>query len=484
MKRILSIGFFLFTAFSFCQNIINWNNAADVSNMSMYGNNFPRIVVDANGNPLVIWNNGSNLYFSRWNGTGFLTPIQLNTNGSSVAGANWMGPDIASRGDTVYVVYKTKPENDTSSHIWCIRSFDGGITFNTANRVDYIGNNFSRFPTITIDNLGNPIIGFMEFDAAFADPQWVVSNSLDFGNTFSNPIQASGWSGPNSEVCDCCPSKIISNGLNVAMPYRDNNSNIRDTWSGISSDGGNTFTHGINVDQLNWTIMSCPASGPDGVIVEDTLITTYMSAAGGSYRVYYNKSSMTSSFGSSAIPLDQFTPATLNSQNFPRVDYNLGSLVFAWKQISGGVQELAIQFTENTQNGINPTQEVIDQNNIGGVDVALFNGQMWVVWEDESSGTVKYRNGNYTSQATLISKDKSSIKATPNPSSNQWVISGEEINNNTLIVLSTINGNPINVMSIENDHSVILDNTQLASGIYIATLYTNDGKVAIRLMKN
>lgn len=193
---------------------------------------------------------------------------------------------------------------------------------------------------------------------------------------------------------------------------------------------------------------------------------------------------MTSNFGSSAIPLDQFTPATLNSQNFPRVDYNLGSLVFAWKQISGGIQELAIQFTENIQNGINPTQEVIDQNNIGGVDVALYNGQIWVVWEDESSGTVKYRNGNYTSQATLISKDKFSIKATPNPSSNQWVISGEEINNNSLIILSTINGNPINVMSIENDHSVILDNTQLTSGIYFATLYTNAGKVVIRLMKN
>jgi hypothetical protein len=484
MKSILSIGFCCSILWANCQNVIAWSNASEISSMAMYGNNFPRIVMDGSGNPMVIWNNSSNLYFSKWTATSFSAPIQLNPIGSNIAGANWMGPDIASKGDTVYVVYKNSPENDTSSHIWCIRSFDGGLTFNSPVRVDYIANNYARFPTVSVNNSGNAIIGFMEFNASFTDPKWVVTKSMDFGNTFSLPVSASGWSGANSEVCDCCPSKIISNGSYVALPYRDNFGNIRDTWCGISLDGGNTFAHGIDLDQLNWSIMACPSSGPDGVIVGDTLITTYMSGASGSNLVYYNKSSLLSNLGTSAIPLDQITPVSLNSQNFPRVDYNLGSLVFAWKQVSGGVQELAVQFTENAMIGMNPTQEIIDQNYVGGVDVALSNGQVWVIWEDENSGTVKFKKGNYNSQTNLVQKNQVTVKAIPNPSSDQWVISGDEINNNTMVELTTINGNHIQNMCIHNGESIIINNTLLTSGIYFATVTTEAGKITLRLMKD
>jgi len=175
---------------------------------------------------------------------------------------------------------------------------------------------------------------------------------------------------------------------------------------------------------------------------------------------------------------------SLNSQNFPRVDYNLGSLVFAWKQVSGGVQELAVQFTENTMIGMNPTQEIIDQNYVGGVDVSLSNGQIWVVWEDESSGTVKFKKGTYNGQANVIQKDQFTLQVVPNPSSDQWVISGDKINNNTTVELTTINGNRIENVSVYNGESIIINNTQLISGIYLATVITEKGKITLRLVKD
>lgn len=85
----------------------------------------------------------------------------------TVAGAGWMGPDIAAHGDTVYVVFKQSPEGSDSSHIFCARSFDGGQTFNTPVRVDNIADSLSRFPTVTTDDSGNPIIGFMKFNSSF-----------------------------------------------------------------------------------------------------------------------------------------------------------------------------------------------------------------------------------------------------------------------------------------------------------------------------
>ena len=84
----------------------------------------------------------------------------------------------------------------------------------------------TRFPTITTDDSGNPIVAFMKLDSSFTNARWFVSVSNDFGTSFQSPVLASGWSSPTSEVCDCCPGSIVSSGDNILMLYRENNSNI------------------------------------------------------------------------------------------------------------------------------------------------------------------------------------------------------------------------------------------------------------------
>jgi hypothetical protein len=485
MKLSLLSSLFFISSIAFGQNQITWGITSDVSS-STFGYNFPRIVQDGEGDPVISWTFNSNMYFARWNGSGFTTPATLNS--FPIAGAGWMGPDIASKGDTIFAVYKESPEADTNSHVWCVGSFDGGITFNPPVRVDYIGDNICRFPTITLDGLGNPIVGFMRLNAGFGNAQWVVSRSTNVGGSFSSDVLASGWSSGASEVCDCCPSKIVSEGNAVAMPYRDNNSNIRDTWVGISTDGGANFIGGMDVDQQGWLLMSCPSSGPDGVIIGDNLYTTFTSSASGSARVYYNSSSISALTGSAAMPLDQTSPVALNSQNFPRVDNDMNSMAFVWKQFSDGQQELAVQFTEDITGGINPIQEIIDVDNVGAVDVMMNNGTIWVVWEDVSSGTVKYRSGTY-SQSLGIKPGanlQSNITVQPNPSSNLWNISGISQTQRIHYELSTLNGKLIernSVLNFDGKFSFELENFKLNSGIYYLIISDDHSIKTVKLIK-
>src|ERR1019366_446603 len=102
MKKLyIAFALIVSVAISNAQSSISWNMASDVAT-SASGNEHPRVVMNRSGNPFVIWHHTSRAMFSRWNGTAFTTPVMLNPSNISVAGASWMGPDIATHGDTVY----------------------------------------------------------------------------------------------------------------------------------------------------------------------------------------------------------------------------------------------------------------------------------------------------------------------------------------------------------------------------------------------
>jgi len=103
------------------QSQLAWTMGMNVASSSS-GNEHPRVVTDAAGNPLIVWGHVSRAMFSRWNGTAFTTPLMLNTGGINIASASWMGPDIASKGDTVYVVMKEIPEASDTCHIYIVHS--------------------------------------------------------------------------------------------------------------------------------------------------------------------------------------------------------------------------------------------------------------------------------------------------------------------------------------------------------------------------
>ncbi len=432
-KTLLFCYLLSYVVFSSAQNQIDWNPVMNVA-ASTSGNQYPRVVVNRAGNPLVIWNHANRCMFSRWTGSAFTTPVLLNPLSINVAGASWMGPDIASEGDTIYVVFKRIPEDSDTCHIYCVHSFNGGISFSAPVRIDYIADSLSRFPTVTTDDTGNPIVGFMKFNSAFGNARWVVAKSTDFGNTFSVDIKASGWSGSNSMVCECCPGSIACTGASAAMVYRDNNSNIRDDWAGISNNTGASFTGGIAIDSHNWYIPACPASGPDGVIVGDTLWTTFMNGVSGMSLVYYNKSSIPAMIGSTAMPLTG-TISGLTEQNYPRIATGGNALGIVWTQRVNGNDQCVLRFTDNIVTGLGTAYDTVDLNNVTNCDIAISNGNIYIVWEDDNSGTVRYRSGTFT-QITDINENESSpsISVFPNPTTSSVSITSKKNINNIRIV--------------------------------------------------
>lgn len=465
----------LFSVLLFSQSQINWNNSLDVST-SGFGNLHPRIVSDANGNALILWGNSSSnrTVFSRWNGSSFTNPAWLNTAAYPNFAASWAGPDIASKGDTVYVVFKMTPED--TNHIYCCHSFNGGVSFTMPVRVDFIADSVCRFPTVAVDASGNPMIAFMKFNSSFMQSRWVVTKSNDYGNTFTTDVLASGWSGGN--VCDCCPGSLLFKDGKTFMTYRDNLNNVRDTWTAYSSDNGISFTNGWNVDQNNWVLSSCPSMGPDAAIIGDTLYTVFATGASGTARCYLSKSLISTQTVVSIQPLTA-SMSGITNQNYPRIDASGNALAIVWKQVESGNAKLALLFTNNVANGFSSPIEFITTSNVTNVDVALHNGKIMTAWEDDMSGTVKYRDGTYT-DATMINPTTSTQKIICNSMGSQLhLFHSSEINQVTVFnvtgtcVLNEMNPSPI--LSLAN----------LSNGFYIVQfdLKNSNQKISLPFVK-
>jgi hypothetical protein len=454
---------------------VMWDQPIDLA-AAHFDNNHPRITTNRAGDPLAIWGKVNDVQFTRWNGTAFTQPIKLNPGTVTVANADWMGPDMATHGDTVYVVYKQTPENLTTSHIWCMRSFDGGVTFDAPVRVDFTGDSLTRFPAITTDAIGNPIIAFMKFNPTFGEARWVVTRSDDFGSTFSADVKASGWSGPSSYVCDCCPGTIVCSGDVVSVIYRDNNINIRDNWAAVSTDGGRSFSGGLNVDQQNWFLQNCPASGPDGVIVGDTLYTISMNGGNIDELVYYNKASLTAMTCPKANPVTEYSNGLL--QNYPRIANNGTAVAMLWRHNLNVSSQLGLYFTSDITKGFPGSYDTVAYTNVINADVALSKDKVYVVWQDNNSGTVKYKSGTYETRVGIV--DQSQIQGFdvyPNPSDDVWNISASNLFGKIKIELIDIHGRTVfsnQVNENGNPFHFTLDNTQLITGLYVVKI--SDGK--------
>ncbi len=414
MFRLLLIAFFLPLGAG-AQPILSWLPPMTIGTPNN-SNLHPRIALDGKGDPLVIWGDAQadRGWFAAWNGTGFTSPVSLNPSSLPVFTASWAGPQLATHGDTVYVVFKKKPENVDTNHVFIRRSFDGGLSFDPPVRVDYIADSLSRFPAVTTNAAGHPVVSFMKFDPGFGNPRWNVTRSNDYGLTFQPDIPASGYSG--GIVCDCCPGSFAASGDDIAVLYRDNLNNLRNSWAGISTDGGASFPGGIQVDQTNWVINSCPSSGPDGVLVGDTLISVFMSEASGNTRVYWSKSVLP---GLSFVAGGNITGPVpgLLTQNYPRIAGDGTAVAIVWKQNSGGTDQVLARFAVNVENGFPAPYDTVALGSAGSLanaDVAVSPVAVHVVWQG-NGGNLWYRKGIYSTTGMDLPAVHRSLQVYPNP---------------------------------------------------------------------
>jgi hypothetical protein len=472
MRLPLLLLFLLISFRIFSQSAITWSNEIDVAT-SNFSNQHPRIVTDANNNPVIIWGNfqTQQVFETKWNDTVFTPPVALNDSSMPVFIASWAGPDIANHGDTMYVVASQLPED--SGSILMFRSFDGGSTFGPAIHVENLPDSIKKLPAVATDSLGNPVVAFMELGQGSINPSYVVTRSNDFGNNF-NPAQlASMYTG--SYVADCAPGEIVCAGNNSAFLFRDDFSNFRTIWCGVSTDNSQTFPFGIPVDNTSWIINSCPLSGPDAVIIGDSVYTAFMSGASGDALCYISSASISGLWPGSTHALSDSVPG-LSNQNFPAISNYNSRVAIVCRQTYNGTGQLVLFYSDDISSGIPSAFDTVSTGNIANGDIVLTDSAIYVVWQDDNSETVKFKKGIFSFTTGISHSTEGEITISPTAVTDHFTLHLK--NNSRLKDLAIFDVNGKQVYSEVNGVTVKIPGA--APGIYFVKATSTDNNIFVQ----
>ncbi|MCB0644847.1 MAG: T9SS type A sorting domain-containing protein [Phaeodactylibacter sp.] len=404
MKKFLLFSLCcLLSSLSQAQLQLNWTTPIDVAPAS-FGNDYPRIVLNGEQQPMITWGSNKKVYFTRFFDAGFLDPLQLNDDTTNAYVASWTGPDLVARNDTIYAGFMHEQWHKKT---YIVRSFDNGQSFSAPLLVENYPDSASRFPTVAIDQLGNPVVAVMKMGLNEQDPHYVLRKSFDYGTSFTAESTVGGWSGVQSQACDCCPAAVTAEGANLAVVYRDNLNNVRDIWAAVSTDNGQSIEQGFTVDDNHWQISACPSSGPDAVLIGDTLCSVFLSGNA----CYLSRTSISTGILASVVQLGALPVA--GNQNFPRIDRLNKQVVITWRGSAGINKYLHLAYTDDITNGAPFLQDTVYTGNFSAADVALGAEGVHVAMED-ITGTVKYMHGTFSSTAVDV-VPAASISIFPNP---------------------------------------------------------------------
>ena len=430
MKKLLKLTFYIFillpfNAFNQSQTAIVWEDTISVAEGSIYGNTRPRIVLNSQDEPVVVFgrNIDGTIHTAKFNGTEFDPPVQITPNDFQSYLANWTGPEIDVSGDTIMIVFKENPLQE--GHVYSVRSINGGINFTDPVRTDSHPVGVAWLPNIAFDNNGNPSVIYMVHDQVWLNPRYVVSHSDDGGITF-NPEQEVTSIVPD-EACDCCPATIAKQNNLQALLFRNNEGGIRDMFAVKSQDGGQSFPDYENIDYLNWMINQCPSTGPDAFIDENNLFAVSASQASGRYRCYLSKTDMVTTQtpqGGFMLPAPQ---SSVGNANYPRIHGNHDSLFIVWQAAETSNYEVYCAFGsgddfssfEETKSQVN----LVTSGTQSNPDLYYRNGYVHVVFQDGVSGNVIYRKGRI-SMSNLSENTSNELLIYPNPALNKINIDG------------------------------------------------------------
>jgi hypothetical protein len=189
-----------------------------------------------------------------------------------------------------------------------------------------------------------------------------------------------------------------------------------------------------------------------------------MNGASGNYRNYLSKSSVSAVAVNSVIGLTGSIPG-LSQQNYPRIASSGNAVAIVWQQSVSGNEQLPILFTNNINNGFPAKYDTVDLADITNTDVALLNGKIFVVWQDDNSGTVKYRKGTYATTGIQENLIGPIVTLFPNPANNQISINFNQQKITAFTIYNTLGQA---VQSFETDNTGIA-NLQLSDweqGLY------------------
>ena len=383
---------------------LNLDNSLTISSGSD-GFGRPRIALTDNG-PIIIWRKDSTpkaIRASKWNGSSFSPPYDICS--PDVMPSSWDGPEIASKGDTVYVVFTSTAT--TQSSIMLIKSFDGGLSFSDTIRVSENDPSHKfRMGNVRIDKDGNPVVNYMQYLLNWGEPKQMVNRSIDYGNTFLGSVHAS-VNAPG-EPCDCCKASLILDNDDIYLLFRNNNLNQRNSYISKSSDGGLTFNLVENLDDFDWMLSGCPATGPLGIVNGDSLLIVRRSGATGNDEIVYNnidKSDLNYSYTRNIDPI------LGKIQDYPDVAANGDTVFIVWQDNRDNIPDCFLSYSttgvEGLSLGIKFTDTTISAPKLNP-HVIYSNNLVHIVYNHNGLNSVEYVKGSFGQLSAIdeIKKDK------------------------------------------------------------------------------
>jgi hypothetical protein len=238
----------------------------------------------------------------------------------------------------------------------------------------------------------------------------------------------------------------------------------------LSYDNGNNFPAGLEIDNTAWMVMGCPSSGPDGIVIGDTLYSVFRSSAMAT-RVYFSKSTVS---GAQLVSCGQITAdfPGLNSQDYPRIAHSGTAAAVALKEVSGGIGRVVVAYTADIQSG-QPFSFDTVANGVTNVDIAMKDGDIHVVWENDVNGTVMYSKGTYNATSIKSVSGPLQISLYPNPVSTAFAVPAGTAG----CLLTDISGRTFSLDPVSASGGLQVSVRQLPRGIYTVQLTDNNGKI-------
>ena len=419
MKTILTFVVLCFSLNSvFAQPTMTWDSPIDVSSQE-FGNRCIRIALNQAGNPMVLHGktgDNAGLYLSIMEDGIFGDPIQIVSETNIYLVGESEGPRMAVYENRVAVSYQIFGEWATGGQV--VISEDDGYTW---------GEPYAIAPTATEDHF-MPHVAFNDEGLPWVAVKLGVNPTeegiLHFNTDLDAFDPAISGSTATPGVCECCPSNAFGYEGMYYNVVRTNGDNLRDFWITTSSDGVN-WDNAIDIDETDWVINACPASGTSSTVMEDgTLISAYMAAPNGS-RVYWSSTNL-SAF--TFLETGQIDPGNTSSENHPSISSSGDWLVAAWERNSGGYNVMVAISDAGPQalemSVMNVTEGLSGHNRYPSV---VYDGEyIHLVYQNAENGVVHYLKGEIsgTSQVEGVENEENPWTITAHESG--WILRGED----------------------------------------------------------
>ncbi|MEM7039150.1 MAG: T9SS type A sorting domain-containing protein [Bacteroidota bacterium] len=485
MPKKLSV---LFCLLLFCltgqsQTHLTLSPSIPVANPGQYDNLRPQIAL-SNGNPLIIWGStiaGRKGWVARYNGSAFDTPVEIHPSGQ-INAFGVEGPNIDAKGDTAYLAFTSYFQTGSESFIRA--SFDGGQTWGDATVVDSLSGDFPSFTNVTVGSGGNPLVYYIRQQSNWANPRYVLRSSTDAGQTFAAEVDMSTSVAPGNEVCDCCQGHLYpASGGRLVSVFRNNDSNLRDQWAGVSTDGGLTWVAGIDLDSTDWIAAVCPSSGPESYILGDSIYTIFMSRGGpGGYaRVWLGTANLTTqALGYNRMLFENV--ANNETQNYPAIAGNGDTIGAVWTNNAGGDVSIWMTHSVTGSGGMFENLRLNLTDGESGTQttpsLAFHNGTFHISWRDDATGNVMYRTATVQTGVSAPEPTAATFTLAPNPATDAVRLHfANPLQAPTCVTLHDAQGRLVRVYDGVLKESVEVERGDLGAGVYFVRCGGEVGKV-------